>query len=124
MSRRTLILANALFRFGYGVGALLAPAAMEAARMVPPGIDERGRLFVRGFAGHQLAVGTLGVASVRWRRLERSALMLAAAIDAVDLLAAGVEAQARGSLDADTRGGMVLSAAGAATAAAAWLRRG
>jgi hypothetical protein len=124
MSRRSLLLVNSAFRLSYGAGALLAPSAMVSAQLVP-GSDDRPdlRLFVRGFAGHQLAAGALGLGSRRRRQLERPAILLALAIDAVDLVAAAAEARARGRLDADVVGGLVLSAAGAATAAAA-LRAG
>jgi hypothetical protein len=43
----------------------------------------------------------------------------AIAIDAFDMLSALVEARGRGQVDADLSGGLVFSAAGVATAAAA-----
>jgi hypothetical protein len=52
-------------------------------------------------------------------RLERPAMVLAVALDVVDMVSAVVEARARGRLDADTAGGFVFSATGAASAAAA-----
>jgi hypothetical protein len=114
------MLVNSLFRLGYGVGALLTPARMAAAGMVP-GTDDRpeARLFVRGFGAHQIGVAAVGLAGLRRRRLQRPAIALAVAIDAVDLASALVESRARGRADADTVGGMVLSAAGVATAYAA-----
>ena len=120
MSRRSLMLVNGLFRLGYGVGALVAPSAMSAARMVPD-TEERPdlRLFVRGFGAHQLAAAALALGSMRWQRLERPAIVLAVVIDAVDMVSAAVEAGARGRIDADVAGGLALSAAGAATATAA-----
>ena len=120
MSRRGLILVNCLFRLGYGVGAVLTPSAMASARMAPD-LEERpdARLFVRGFGAHQVAVAALGLASLRRPRLERPALGLAIAIDAVDMVSAAAEARARGRLEADLAGGLALSAAGAATASAA-----
>jgi hypothetical protein len=123
MSRRSLMLVNSLFRLGYGVGALVAPSAMSAARMVPDA-EERPdlRLFVRGFGAHQLAAAALALGSMRWQHLERPAIALAVVIDAVDMVSAAVEAGARGQLDADVAGGLALSAVGAATATAA-LRR-
>ena len=114
------MLANSLFRLGYGVGALFAPSAMVGARMVPDTDDRpEARLFVRGFGGHQVAVAAVGLAGGRWRRLERPGIALAVAIDAVDMLSAAAEARARGRMDGDLVGGFALSAAGAATAAAA-----
>jgi hypothetical protein len=120
MSRRSLMLVNSLFRLGYGVGALVAPSAMSAARMVPD-TEARPdlRLFVRGFGAHQLAAAALALGSMRWQRLERPAIALAVAIDAVDMVSAAVEAGARGRMDADVAGGLALSAVGAATATAA-----
>jgi hypothetical protein len=114
------MLANSLFRLGYGVGGLFAPSTMVALRMVPETDDRPGaRLFVRGFSGHQVAVAAVGLAGMRWPRLERPAIALAAAIDIVDLLSATVEARARGELDPDLAGGVALSAAGVVTAGAA-----
>jgi hypothetical protein len=120
MSRRSLMLVNSLFRLGYGVGALVAPSTMSAARMVPD-TEARPdlRLFVRGFGAHQLAAAALALGSMRWQRLERPAIALAVVIDAVDMVSAAVEARARGRMDADVAGGLALSAVGAATATAA-----
>jgi hypothetical protein len=120
MSRRSLMLVNSLFRLGYGVGALVAPSTMSAARMVPD-TEARPdlRLFVRGFGAHQLAAAALALGSMRWQRLERPAIALAVVIDAVDMVSAAVEAGARGRMDADVAGGLALSAVGAATATAA-----
>jgi hypothetical protein len=119
-SRRILMLVNCLFRLGYGAGAVLTPSAMATAQLAPD-VEERpdARLFVRGFGAHQVAVAALGLASLRWPRLERTALALAIAIDAVDMVSAAAEARARGQMDADVVGGLAFSAAGAATAAAA-----
>jgi hypothetical protein len=120
MSRRTLMLANSLFRLGYGVGALASPSAMAALRMAPDTDDRpEARLFVRGFGSHQIAVAVVGLASSRWPRLERPAIALAVVIDAVDMLSAAAEARARGGLEEDLAGGIVLSAAGVLTAGAA-----
>ena len=120
MSARGLMLVNSVFRLGYGMGALLSPSAMAAARMVPD-TEERpeDRLFVRGFGAHQLAVAAVGLGSTRWPRLERPAILLAVAIDAADMLSAAVETRARGRMDPDAVGGLALSAAGVATALAA-----
>ncbi len=51
---------------------------------------------------------------------ERPAALAALAIDAADMVAAGVEAGKRGELGADLAGGLVFSAAGVATALAAF----
>jgi hypothetical protein len=120
MSRRSLMLVNSVFRLAYGAGALLAPSAMVAAQMVPDTDDRpEARLFVRGFGGHQLAVAAVGLAGARSRRLERAGIALAVAIDVADAISAAAEARARGRMDGDLVGGLVLSTAGAATAAAA-----
>ena len=42
------------------------------------------RLFVRGFAAHQIGVGLIGLAGVANRDLRRKGMLLAAAIDASD----------------------------------------
>ena len=77
---------------------------------------------MRGFSAHQIGVAALGVASLRWRRLEQPAALAAMAIDAADLLAAVLEAGERRRLDEDLTGGLIFSAAGAISAGAA-LRR-
>lgn len=117
---RNLMLANVVFRAGYGVGGLLAPAAMAKLRLAPD-VAERpdARLFVRGFSAHQIGVAALGLASLRWRGLERAAGLAAVAIDAADMVSASAEAVKRGRLEADLAGGLVFSAAGVATAAGA-----
>jgi hypothetical protein len=120
VSRRALILANALFRIGYGVGGLFAPSAMARFGLTPD-TEERpdDRLFVRGFSAHQMGVAALGLASLRWRSLERPAMQAAAAIDAADVLTALVEGHARQRLDPDLVGGLMFSGAGVAGAVAA-----
>lgn len=70
------------------------------------------RLFVRGFAAHQVAVGLVGLASLAQRDLRRPGMLLAAATDAADIASAVVESQARGRLDPDLSGGIAFSAAG------------
>jgi hypothetical protein len=111
---------NILFRLGYGLGGLLAPAKMTKLRLAAQTAEHpEARLFVRGFAAHQVAVATLGLASRRWRRLEQPAAVAAVTIDAFDMISAVVEAGGRGKTDADLTGGLVFSAAGIATAAAA-----
>ena len=124
MSRRDLMLLNGLIRLGWGLGVLLDPSAMAAVRFVPEtGTRPDARLFVRGFGAHQVGAAALALGALRRPQLERPAMMLAAALDAVDMLSAVVEARARGRLDPDTTGGFVFSASGAASAAAA-LRAG
>jgi hypothetical protein len=120
VSRRSLIFANSVFRIAYGVGALFAPAQMTKLRLTPD-TDEHpeARLFVRGFGAHQVATAVLGLASRRWRRVERAAALAALAIDASDMISAVIEAHDRGQMDPDLSGGLVFSAAGVATAAAA-----
>jgi hypothetical protein len=115
-----LILVNSLVRVGYGVGALLAPSVMAATGFVPD-VEQRAdaRLFVRGFGAHQIGVGALGLASMGWPKLERPAMGLAAAIDAVDMASAVAEGSARKQMDPDVVGGFLFSAAGAASAWAA-----
>jgi hypothetical protein len=74
------------------------------------------RLFVRGFSAHQIGVAALGLASLRWRGLQRPAALAAIAIDGADMLSALVEAGERRELAADLSGGLVFSAAGVVTA--------
>ncbi len=117
MSKRSLTLVNSLFRLTYGVGALLAPAKMASARLAADTEGQpQARLFVRGFGAHQVAVALLGLASRRWRRLEKPAALAAVAIDVADMISAVVEAGDRGQTDADLTGGLVFSATGVATA--------
>lgn len=124
MSKRSLLTINSLVRISYGLGGLLAPAAMAKLRLAPPTAKRPGaRLFVRGFSAHQIAVAALGLASHRWRRLERAAALAALSIDAADLLSAMVEAGERGRLESDLSGGAVFSAAGMITAWPAFSQR-
>jgi hypothetical protein len=119
MKRPHLILANAGFRLAYGLGGLLSPTLMAKWQLAPD-TPERpdARLFVRGFSAHQIGVAALGLASLRWRGLQRPAALAAIAIDGADMLSALVEAGQRKGLAADLSGGLVFSAAGAASAAA------
>jgi hypothetical protein len=120
VSRRSLIFVNGVVRLGWGLGALLEPSAMATARFVPD-TETRpdARLFVRGFGAHQVGAAVLALGALSRPRLERPAMVLAVALDVVDMVSAVVEARARGRLDADTAGGFVFSATGAASAAAA-----
>jgi hypothetical protein len=117
---RNLLLLNAGFRIAYGIGGLLSPAAMGKLHLAAD-TPERpdARLFVRAFSAHQIGVATLGLASLRWRRLQRPAALAAVAIDLADMISAAAEAAKRGELGGDLTGGLVFSAAGAATASAA-----
>ena len=110
---------NAGFRIAYGTGGLLSPAAMAKLRMAPD-TPERpdARLFVRGFSTHQIGIATLGLLSLRYRRLARPAAIAAVAIDVADIASALVESMKRGKLEADLAGGIAFSAAGIFTAGA------
>ena len=115
----SLVAANAAIRAGYGVAALIAPSK-PAFGSVPLAPDtERlpeARLFIRGFAAHQIGVALVGLASLVRSDLRRPGLLLAAATDFADIVSAAVEAKARGSLDSDLTGGIVFSSAGLVSA--------
>jgi hypothetical protein len=117
----SLTAANAAIRLGYGFAVLAAPSKPFLGIPFAPDTDEfpEARLFVRAFAAHQLAVGLVGLASLRRRALRRPAMLLAAATDAADIGSALTEARARGRLDADLSGGIAFSAAGLLSALAA-----
>ena len=110
-------------RLGYGVVVLLWPSS-SAKTAVPLAPDTDGmpaaRLFVRGFAAHQIAVALVGLASLRTPKLEGAAIALAGAIDAADVATALIEGRVRGSFDQDLIGGILFSGAGIATAIGAW----
>jgi len=115
----TLMAANAVIRLGYGIGGVVAPATLARLRFAPDVADRPdARLFVRGFAVHQIGVAALGVASWRWPGLRRAAAGAAVAIDAADIASAVAEAIDRRRLDSELIGGVVFSAAGALSAAA------
>lgn len=117
-SRRSLMLANSTFRMAYGLGALFVPGAMARFRLAANTREHpQARLFVRGFGAHQIAVATLGLASRRWRTIERPAALAAVTIDVADMISAVVESEARERMDPDLTGGLVFSAAGVLTAA-------
>src|SRR5947209_5228524 len=123
MGRTTLILVNSFVRLAWGIGALASPEVM-APRLVPDTEDRPdARLFVRGFAAHQVGVAAVGLMSIQRNRLQQPAMVLAVGIDALDVLSAVVESLRRHRGDVDTIGGMVFSAAGAATAATALAMR-
>lgn len=122
MTGTSLIGANAAIRLAYGVAALVAPSrpALGKARLAPDTNEfPEARLFVRGFAARQLAVGVVGLASLGRRDIRRMGMLLAAATDLADILSASVEARARGRLDPDLSGGIAFSAAGLVSALAA-----
>jgi hypothetical protein len=110
-----LFAANAVIRLGYGIAALTAPSKPVLGRIpLAPDTEElpEARLFVRGFAAHQIAVAAVALAGLSRSSLRRPAMLLAATIDAADITAAVIEARARGRLDPDLTGGIAFSAAG------------
>jgi hypothetical protein len=113
--------ANALIRVTYGVAALASPSRPLIGK-VPLAPDTEAlpeaRLFVRGFAAHQVAVGLLGLVSLGREELRRPAMALAAATDFADIASALVEARDRSHLAPDLTGGIAFSAAGLASAIA------
>lgn len=105
LSRRRLMLANSMFRMTYGLGALPAPGAMARFRLAADtGEDPQARLFVRGFGAHQIAVAALGLASRRWRTIERPAALAVMTIDVADMISAVVESDERERMDPDFNG--------------------
>ena len=115
----TLIAATAVIRLGYGLAALTSPSKPVLGTIpLAPDTEEfpEARLFVRGFAAHQIAVAVVGLASLSRANLRRPAMLLAAAIDAADISSAVIEARTRGRLDPDLTGGIAFSAAGFASA--------
>ena len=122
MSPLGLIAANSVIRIGYGVAALIAPSKPLLGR-VPLAPDTEGfpeaRLFVRGFAAHQIGVAIIGLASLSRPGLRRPAMLLSAATDLADIASALVEANVRGRLQSDLRDGIAFSSAGLVSALAA-----
>jgi hypothetical protein len=111
--------ANVAIRLAYGVSGVGAPAALARIRFAPNVGDRPDvRLFVRGFAVHQVGVAALGVASWRWPGLRRAAAGTAVTIDVADIISAVAEAVDRRRLDSELVGGVIFSAAGALSAAA------
>jgi hypothetical protein len=118
----SLAAVNAAIRLGYGVAALVAPSKPLLGRLpLAPDTEDlpEARLFIRGFAAHQIGVAMVGFASLGDRNHRRSAMLVAAATDLADILSAVVEARARGRVDADLRDGIVFSSAGLISALAA-----
>ena len=119
MGRRSLTAANAAIRIGYGVAALAAPSRPLFGKVpLAPDTEDspEARLFIRGFAAHQIAIAMVGLASLARRDLQRLGMLLAAAIDSADIASALVEARARGHLDPDLRDGIAFSGAGLVSA--------
>lgn len=122
MSGPLLIAANAGIRLGYGVAALSAPSKPVLGSVpLAPDTEQlpQARLFIRGFASHQIAVAVVGLGSLIQRDLRRTGMFLAAAIDVADIVSAVLEASARGRFDSDLRGGIAFSSAGLFSALAA-----
>jgi hypothetical protein len=90
----------------------------DKAVSLAPNTDElpEARLFVRSFSAHQIGVALVGLVSVGRREGQPTAIALAAAIDAIDVATALLEARARDRWDADPIGGILFSGAGLATA--------
>jgi hypothetical protein len=115
----TAVCANALTRLAYGIPALVNPSRPLFAKIaLAPDTDEfpAARLFVRGFASHQIAVALVGLMSLGRPELRRPAMALAAAIDLADVASAVVEADARSGLDSDLQRGIVFSSVGLVSA--------
>jgi hypothetical protein len=119
VSSAGLIAANAAVRLAYGVAAFVSPSKPLLGRVtLAPDTEEfpEARLFIRGFAAHQIAVAAVGFASLSRPGLRRPAMLLAATTDAADIAAAVMDAGARGRVDQDLAGGIVFSSAGLASA--------
>ena len=119
MSGFGIIGANVVIRLAYGAAALANPSRSRAWKIsLAPDTEQfpEARLFVRGFAAHQVAVALVGLASLARRDLRRPAMTLAAATDFADIVSAAIEARSRARLDADLSGGIVFSGAGLASA--------
>jgi hypothetical protein len=119
MPRLSLIGANAAIRLGYGVLALADPSKPVFGKVpLAPDTEEfpEARLFIRGFAAHQIGVAAVGLASLAQPRLRRPGMLLAAATDVADIASGVIESRARGGLDEDLSGGIAFSAAGLVTA--------
>ena len=65
-------------------------AKLQLAAGTPERPD--ARLFVRAFSAHQIGVATLGLASLRCRRLQRPTALAAVPIDLADMISAAAEA--------------------------------
>ena len=117
-----LIAASSVIRIGYGVAALIAPSKPLLGRVpLAPDTDRfpEARLFVRGFAAHQIGVAIIGLASLSRPGLRRPGMLLSAATDAADIASALVGATVRGRVHSDLRDGIAFSSAGLVSALAA-----
>jgi hypothetical protein len=117
-----LIAANSVIRIGYGVAALIAPSKPLLGRVpLAPDTEEfpEARLFVRGFAAHQIGVAIVGLVSLSRPGLRRPGMLLSAATDVADIASALVEVNVRGRLHSDLRDGIAFSSAGLISALAA-----
>jgi hypothetical protein len=115
----SIICSNAVIRLGYGIAALAAPSSPLLGKIpFAPDTEQfpEARLFVRGFASHQVAVALVGLASLARRDLQRPAMALAAATDLADITSGVIEARSRSRLDSDLSGGIAFSSAGLASA--------
>jgi len=115
----SIVCANAVIRLAYGAAAIANPSRPVLGKVpLAPDTEQfpEARLFVRGFAGHQVAVALVGLASLARRDLRRSAMALAAATDVADIASAAIEARSRSSLDSDLSGAIGFSSAGLASA--------
>jgi hypothetical protein len=123
MTEISMICANAVIRLAYGVAAVANPSRPLLGKVpLAPDTEQfpEARLFVRGFAAHQVAVALLGLASLARRDLRRPAMALAAATDLADIASAAIEARSRPRLDSDLRGGIAFSSAGLISAFVGW----
>jgi hypothetical protein len=114
-----IICANAVIRLAYGAAALANPSRPLLGKIpLAPDTEQfpEARLFVRGFAAHQVAVALVGLVSLARRDLRRPAMALAAATDLADIASAAIEVRSRPRLDADLSGGIAFSSAGLASA--------
>jgi hypothetical protein len=111
-----------VIRIGYGVAALIAPLKPLLGRVpLAPDTEEfpEARLFVRGFAAHQIGVAIVGLVSLSRPGLRRPGMLLSAATDVADIASALVEVNVRGRLHSDLRDGIAFSSAGLVSALAA-----
>jgi hypothetical protein len=115
----SVIFANAAIRLAYGAAALAAPSRPLLGKVpLAPDTEQfpEARLFVRGFASHQVAVALVGLAGLARRDLRRPAMALAAGTDLADIASAVIEARSRSRLDSDLGGGIAFSSAGLVSA--------
>lgn len=110
MIARLLMLGGTSVRMAVGLGYLLAPSKMAAARLAPNADDRPdARLFVRGFGGHQLVLGTVTLATTRGRRPPDLVLAVNLLIDALDMTSTLLEVRVRGRSDRTLSRSIILS---------------